>query len=657
LSVSAAGDVNGDGIDDLIIGARFGDPGGDTNAGETYVVFGKTTGFAASLDLSDLNGANGFVINGIDADDESGRSVSAAGDVNGDGIDDLIIGARSADPGGVSGADETYVVFGKTTGFAASLELSALDGVNGFVINGIDAGDYAGWSVSAAGDVNGDGIDDLIIGALGGDPGSDTNAGKTYVVFGKTTGFAAVLELSALNGANGFVIRGIDAYDVSGISVSAAGDVNGDGIDDLIIGADGGDPGGVSLAGESYMVFGKATGFAASLELSAINGANGLVINGIDAYDYSGFSVSAAGDVNGDGIDDLIIGARGGDPGGDSSAGESYVIFGSTTLGAPTTIIGTPGPDRLVGTSAAELIDGLAGNDQLLGGGGADTLVAGAGDDTLNGGDGDDQLFAGFGDDRLDGGAGDDFMKSGPGKDTLLGGDGNDTLAGGHKADLLRGEGGNDFMLGSNGNDRLFGGDGDDTLLGGNGRDTLNGGAGADRLNGGNQIDWASYESAGAGVLVTLVAGGGFAGDALFDVLIDIENLLGSAFADTLTGDAGANRLDGGAGADALSGAGGADILVGEAGADTLSGGAGDDKFWYSSGDDADRITDFTAGAGSDDAIRLFGFGAAFDTFAEVIAASSQVGADTMIDFGGGNSITLTGVAVGSLHADDFLFG
>ena len=136
----------------------------------------------------------------------------------------------------------------------------------------------------------------------------------------------AVVELSALDGTNGFVINGIDEFDISGFSVSAAGDVNGDGIDDFIIDARSAGPNG-NASGESYIVFGSNDGFSASLELSALDGTNGFVINGIDASDSSGFSVSAAGDVNGDGVDDIIIGALFADPNGNTSAGESYVVF------------------------------------------------------------------------------------------------------------------------------------------------------------------------------------------------------------------------------------------------------------------------------------------------------------------------------------------
>ena len=121
---------------------------------------------------------NGFVLDGIDPDDLSGRSVASAGDVNGDEIDDLIIGASRADGGGFDKAGEAYVVFGRTQ-FPDSVNLSQLDGMNGFTISGPRAGAGLGRSVSGAGDVNGDGVDDIIVGA--------SLIDEAYLVFGRSS--------------------------------------------------------------------------------------------------------------------------------------------------------------------------------------------------------------------------------------------------------------------------------------------------------------------------------------------------------------------------------------------------------------------------------------------------------------------------------------
>ena len=221
----------------------------------------QTSGYKmgnTTINLSTLDGTNGFQINGIDAGDDSGYSVSSAGDVNGDGIDDIIIGAYRADQDDASHAGESYVVFGSDTRSASELDLSDLNGTNGFQINGIDVSDYSGYSVSSAGDVNGDGIDDIIIGAPYADQDDASEAGESYVLFGSNTRSASELDLSSLDSKNGFQINGIDAGDRSGESVSSAGDVNRDGIDDIIIGAWSANPDGNSFAGESYVVYGWA---------------------------------------------------------------------------------------------------------------------------------------------------------------------------------------------------------------------------------------------------------------------------------------------------------------------------------------------------------------------------------------------------------------
>ena len=117
------------------------------------------------MDLSSLNGSNGFRLDGVAADDRSGYSVSTAGDVNGDGFDDLIVSAKGAATPNGDDSGSSYVVFGQASGFSAAMNLSTLNGSNGFRLDGVAADDQSGKSVSTAGDVNGDGFDDLIVGA------------------------------------------------------------------------------------------------------------------------------------------------------------------------------------------------------------------------------------------------------------------------------------------------------------------------------------------------------------------------------------------------------------------------------------------------------------------------------------------------------------
>ncbi|WP_187371585.1 beta strand repeat-containing protein, partial [Methylobacterium oryzihabitans] len=285
------------------------------------------------------------------------------------------------------------------------------------------------------------------------------------------------------------------------------------------------------------------------------------------------------------------------------------------------TLKGAGGDDTLFGYAGNDYLDGGAGNDTLKGGGGADTLAGGAGIDTasylastsgvlvsletgkgaggdaqgdtlggienLQGSNSGDTLIGDAGANRLEGFNGNDMLKGGGGADTLDGGAGNDTVsysnsAAGVTVNLSTGRGsggdaegdvlvGIENVVGSDHDDSLVGDAGANKLQGFNGDDLLKGGGGADTLDGGAGNDTVSYRLAGAGVSASLQGGKGMAGEADGDVLVGIENLQGSSYADWFHGDAGANRLEGFNGNDTLKGGGGADTLDGGAGIDQVS--------------------------------------------------------------------------------------
>ena len=374
--LSSAGDVNGDGLNDIVIGGRQGNANGNSEAGLSHVIFGSTDPMPASFDFGwgipgVLDGTNGFTLKGIDAWDYTGHAVASAGDINGDGYDDLFISSPLADlPGGRLNTGETHVVYGHGGGFSSTFELSSLNGTNGFTIRGPGAWDQSGIAISSAGDINGDGYDDIMIGSY---------SSEIYVVYGSAASGGSVLELSSLNGTNGFVING-----ARGEGLASAGDINGDGLDDIIVSHNQANVSGNAFAGEAYVIYGSLNPMSASFDVANIDETNGFTINSSIAGDGVGGSVSSAGDINGDGYDDLLIGAADADPNGDTDAGKAYVVYGGNHLGGQTTHQGTDGADTLAGTGGADVMVGGQGNDTLTGAGGVDTLYGGSGDDTLS---------------------------------------------------------------------------------------------------------------------------------------------------------------------------------------------------------------------------------------------------------------------------------
>jgi hypothetical protein len=210
------------------------------------------------------------------------------------------------------------VLVGDSAGLPPGMDTDLGDSSASFI--GEDTEDNSGDTVAGAGDVNGDGYDDILIGAYGNDDGGNS-AGKTYLIFGKASGWSMDTDLSNADAS----FWGENAFDGSGGSVAGAGDVNGDGYDDILIGAPNNDDGG-SVAGQTYLILGKASGWSMDTDLSKADAS----FWGENALDQSGYSVASAGDVNGDGYDDILIGARGNGDGG-MRTGQTYLILGKAS--------------------------------------------------------------------------------------------------------------------------------------------------------------------------------------------------------------------------------------------------------------------------------------------------------------------------------------
>ena len=321
----AAGDINGDTVDDLVIGAFSGSsPSG--SVGRAYVIYGDAS-LPATIDLSTTSAD--LLLFGDAPGDSLGWSV-AVGDVNGDTVGDLIVGARGADPAGGSSAGAVYVIYGGP-GLPATIDLNASSA--DVTVLGADARDNLGVAV-ATGDINGDTVQDLILGAPSA-IGSPSNRGRVHVIYGGS--LPSVIDLNSVP-ADFTMIAEEGPVDL-GIAV-AAGDVNGDGIDDVIAGAE--RPG-------TYVQFG-GPGLPAVLDLDVT--AADLAVLGVQPSDHAGWSV-AAGDVDGDTVGDVIIGAP---HVATTDAGEVYVVYGSVSL---------PAVIDLAVTAAGVTVKGRNANDQL----------------------------------------------------------------------------------------------------------------------------------------------------------------------------------------------------------------------------------------------------------------------------------------------------
>ena len=547
IGAVAGGDYNGDGFEDLGIISyhRWVDPrGGYATYQYRYI----------GVYLSSGDGLGPRISLPVGGENDYFGGVQFVGDVDGDGFSDLI--AVEYDHFWT----RAHLIFGDND--PTSTRITSLD-------------THENTAVGAAGDINGDGLDDFLVSNFDYGHGvKDT----VYVFFGKTEGLDN-LSLSEFDSSDGFRISDADNNAQFGSVVQSAGDYNGDGFDDLIISAPGSDTDGVE-SGRAYLIFGKETGFA-DIYIPDLTSEDGFVIAG-QAGDRLGRLALAIGDINADGLADIAVGQK----------DRTIILFGQSD-GAGPADLNNMSPDAgfiLTGDRAANIaplgdVDGDGIDDLMFAGSEFTAVIFGrdTGFDDLNVAElgsnegfylevlqpgstaviaGGDFNGDGFGDIGVRRGAEFHIIYGGErfGRRDFTGTAADDQHSAGIRDDVVGGLGGNDSLAGRGGNDHLSGGDGDDRLGGGNDDDVVDGGEGTDTV---------SYFTAYAAVSVDLRLGEQAPGGGGVDTLLSIENVVGSAFGDTIVGTSGANTLQGGAGKDRIAGLGGGDRMDGGEGIDT----------------------------------------------------------------------------------------
>ena len=397
ISVSDIGDLDGDGVNDIAVGAR-GDGEGGVNRGTIHIIFLNVNGSPKNIVEINSSTVNGPILNDHDY---FGTSVSNIGDLDGDGINDIAVGSDS-EGGVVRGA--IHIIFLNNDGSPKSTVEINSNTVNGPILND---GDQFGVSVANIGDIDGDGVNDIAVGADIDEDAGGLYRGTIHIIFLNNDGTPkSTVEINSST-VNGPVLAD---YDYFGTSVSNIGDLDGDGINDIAVGSD--SEGGV-VRGAIHIIFLNNDGTPKStIEINSST-INGPILND---GDYFGTSVSNIGDLDGNGVNDIAVGATGDDTGG-YNRGTIHIIFLEGVILSPQPVIelfcgelesyynvinGTESSDYLVGTISPDLIFGNGGNDMINTRGDNNCIYAGDGDDfvlaindgnTVYGGAGNDSIM------------------------------------------------------------------------------------------------------------------------------------------------------------------------------------------------------------------------------------------------------------------------
>jgi hypothetical protein len=357
-AIGAAGDVNGDGFADCLIGAPGVGTSATADVGAVYVIFGKTGPYTDIHIFKFVTGIHGFAIFGEASNMRLGSSHTslrgALGDINGDGIDDFAVASSNADYAERNAAGMVYVIYGKPTSEAVTdIDLAHELGDAGVEIGGAAVGDKIGTSISGAGDVNGDGVKDLLIGCPGCNPEDREGAGATYLIY--CTEDMADMDLAEFaSGQDGMKVIGAATAHMLGATISNAADLNGDGLADLVLGA----PGAHTELGHDvgcvHVIYGTDAGQTEDIDLADFEAGpeTGYTVCGEAVGAKLGSAVAHAGDVNQDGIDDMLLSTADHD-------GSVYVLYGDDSGAGPTDIDLTEEGDSCYILSSADPQEGV----------------------------------------------------------------------------------------------------------------------------------------------------------------------------------------------------------------------------------------------------------------------------------------------------------